>query len=232
MRDYLLFIDTETTGLPRQWHLPYADQENWPCSVQIAWVVYTRSGELVKRENHYLWEAEIVIPDKAFRIHGISASLLQQQGKSRRHIMDLLAADLQTYQPLVVAHYMQLDYHMLGADFYRCGLPNALENLPLFCTMLATAPLVNKPRARYLRLSRLYYSLFQRDMGNEHDALADALATAECFFEMLRLNLIGETQIRQQQPLFADGKNKAPTTGCIIPLFASVIISLILSLWL
>ncbi|MGV3502446.1 MAG: exonuclease domain-containing protein [Adhaeribacter sp.] len=232
MRDYLLFIDTETTGLPLHWHRPYSDQENWPYAIQIAWVVYSQSGELIKKENHYLWEPDIVIPPKAFAIHGISADLLRQQGKSRQHIMGLLAGDLQTYTPLVVAHYMQLDYHMLGADFYRCGLPNPLEKLPLFCTMLATAPLVDKPRAKYLRLSRLYYSLFQRDMGNEHDALADAQATAACFFEMLRLNLISEKQILQQRPLFADEKNKSAKSGCILPLFAGVIFSLILSLWL
>ena len=232
MRDYLLFIDTETTGLPRHWHLPYSDQENWPCSVQIAWVVYSRHGELIKRENHYVWEADIVIPPKAFSIHGISRELLQQQGQSRRHIMGLLADDLQAYQPLVVAHYMQLDYHMVGADFYRCGLPNPLEHQPLFCTMLATAPLVDKPRARYLRLNRLYYALFQRDMCNEHDALADAQATSECFFEMLRLGMISEEQVRRQQPLAANGRNGFRQTGCIIPLFACVILTLILTLWL
>jgi DNA polymerase III subunit epsilon len=231
VRDYLLFIDTETTGLPRSWQEPYSDQDNWPFSVQIAWVIYTKTGELVKRESHYIKDQDFDISPAAFRVHGISRNFLLRHGESRQDIMRLLAADLTQYQPLVVAHYMQLDYHMLGADFYRTGIDNPLEKLPVFCTMLATARYVSNPRAKYLRLNRLYYILFNRELENQHEALADAQATAECFFEMLRLGDIREEQIRKQQPLLKGGKSGALQRGCLLTFFACIVLTIIISLW-
>jgi DNA polymerase III subunit epsilon len=231
VRDYLLFIDTETTGLPRQWHLPYSAQHNWPCSVQIAWVVYTKAGELVKSESHYIRDPQVDISPEAFRIHGISRNFLLQHGESRRQVMGALAADLDQYQPLVVAHYLQLDYHMLGAEFYRCGMDNPVEKLPVFCTMLATAPYVSNPRSKYLRLNRLYYILFQREQQNQHEALADAQATADCFFEMLRLGDIQPGQIAKQQPLLKGTATKTLQPGCLLPVLAGILLTLLFSLW-
>jgi DNA polymerase III subunit epsilon len=232
VNDYLLFIDTETTGLPREWHVPYSDRDNWPFSVQIAWVIYTRSGELVKTENHYIQDPEVDISPAAYRIHGISPGFLRLNGESRQQVLRLLAADLKQFQPLVVAHYMQLDYHMLGAEFYRAGLDNPLEKLPIFCTMLATAPYVSNPRARYLRLNRLYYILFHRELENQHEALADARATAACFFEMLRLGDIRQDQILKQQPLLKKSKTSNPVAGCFSAIFAGIVLTILISLWL
>ncbi len=31
-----LFFDTETTGLPRNWHAPASDLANWPRLIQLA----------------------------------------------------------------------------------------------------------------------------------------------------------------------------------------------------
>ena len=232
MRDYLLFIDTETSGLPAKWHVPYSDRDNWPYSVQIAWLIYSNTGQLLKKESHYIQDQDFDISPAAFRIHGISHDFLRRQGGSRQEVMRLLAADLAHYQPLVVAHFMQLDYHMLGADFYRTGMENPLEKLPLFCTMLATAPYVSNPRARYLRLNRLYYILFHREMDQQHEALADAQATADCFFEMLRLGDIDEQQITKQQAIWKKSKTPVPQRGCIIPMLACVILTVFLYFWL
>jgi DNA polymerase-3 subunit epsilon len=232
VRDYLLFIDTETSGLPQKWHLPYSDQDNWPYAVQIAWVIYSKAGQLLKKESHYIQDQDFDISPAAFRIHGINRDFLLRHGESRQEIMRLLAADLVQYQPLVVAHFMQLDYHMLGADFYRTGLENPLEKLPLFCTMQATAPYVSNPRAKFLRLNRLYYILFHREMAQQHEALADAQATADCFFEMLRLGDIDDQQIIKQQAIWKKRKTGALERGCIIPILASIIVTVLLSLWL
>jgi DNA polymerase-3 subunit epsilon len=232
VRDYLLFIDTETSGLPRDWQAPYSDQDNWPYAVQIAWVVYSQAGELIKRESHYIRDLDFDISPAAYRIHGITRDFLLRQGASRQEVMGLLSADLNHYQPLVVAHFMQLDYHMLGADFYRTGMENPLEKLPVFCTMLATAPYVSNPKSKYLRLNRLHYVLFQRELENPHEALADAQATADCFFEMLRLGDISEAHIIKQQPLLKGSKTGAARSGCLFSIFACLILTILISLWL
>lgn len=45
LKDYLLFIDTEATGLPKKWNLPYNTPGNWPDAVQISWLLYTKEGQ-------------------------------------------------------------------------------------------------------------------------------------------------------------------------------------------
>jgi len=214
VRDYLLFIDTETSGLPKKWDVPYSHKDNWPYSVQIAWVIFTKDGQEIKRESHYINDNDFEISPAAYRIHGISKAFLHQHGESRKTILAQLAADLQQYQPLVVAHYMQLDFHMIGADFYRIGLENPLQALPKFCTMLATSKYVSNPKSKYLRLDRLYYVLFQEEMGNQHEALTDATATAACFFEMLKIGDISDEKIAAQQTTPTNPTNVISGWGC------------------
>jgi DNA polymerase III subunit epsilon len=240
MRDYLLFVDTETSGLPRRWDLPYGVPGNWPYSVQIAWAVYSRQGELEKTENHYVSDDDFKMDPVALSIHGITRERRLREGKSRQEILTRFAADLEQYQPLVVAHFMQLDYHMLGADFNRIGRENPLQQYPVFCTMLATSKYVSNPRAKYLRLDRLYYVLFQRELTNQHDALTDARATAECFFEMYRIGDLNDHVIAGQHIDLATADAPVPPEdggtrrglGCAGPLIGTFILTVLISLWL
>ncbi|GAB3295118.1 hypothetical protein GCM10027511_08640 [Hymenobacter humi] len=201
MREYLLFLDTETSGIPRDWSKPYSSRDNWPHIVQLAWVVYTRDGQEVKAENHYIQPNDYDMSPASGSIHGLTLDFLRQNGKSRHAVMHRLHRDLLRYHPLVVAHFMQLDYHMVSVGFYRAGLQNPLEHLPTFCTMRATGELVRYTNRRFLRLGELYQRLFEEAMPQEHDALADAYATARCFFELERQGAISPETIAQQGPV-------------------------------
>lgn len=199
MRDYLLFVDTEASGLPINWELPYSAEGNWPSAVQVSWLVYTKDGQEVKREDHYILNTDFVITPKAMEIHGINPGLLAVKGQPRREVMQLLARDLQDYQPLVIGHFVQLDYHILSADFYRAGMANPLAKLPLFCTMLATTQLRWTPMPKSLLLGDLYAFLFYKPLQNQHNAFADAQAAADCYFELMKRTEISEKLILQQQ---------------------------------
>lgn len=201
MKDYLLFIDTETSGLPRKWDQPYANQKNWPNSVQIAWLIYSKNGELIKQENHYIKDNDFKIKSSALKIHGIAPEFLIENGEYRKDIMQILADDLNQYQPLIVGHFMELDLHMIAADFYRAGIENPAKNLPSFCTMRSTSKFVKNPSVNYLRLGELYALLFNDESFNEHNALEDAQATAKCFFELLKRGDVDSASIEKQLPI-------------------------------
>jgi DNA polymerase-3 subunit epsilon len=203
VNDYLLFIDTEASGLPINWELPYSTEGNWPASVQISWLVYTKDGREIKREDHYIFNSDFVITPKAMEIHGINPGLLAVKGEARKAVMQLLANDLEQYQPLVVGHFVQLDYHILSADFYRAGMNNPLAKLPLFCTMLATTQLRWTPMPKSLLLGDLYAFLFYKQLEDQHNALTDAHAAAECFFELMKRTEIDDKLITQQQDMRA-----------------------------
>ena len=216
MRDYLLFVDTETTGLPKNWLAPYTDKESWPCSVQVAWAIYTKAGEEVKTANFYVRDDDFVISPESMRIHGITHEFLKKKGVSREEVLSQLTADLNQYQPLVVAHYMQLDYHMIGVGYHRAGMHNPLPGLPLFCTMKASANFPFQQRQRFLRLGEMYERLFGAPLAHQHNAIVDATATAKCFFELVKRGDINEGMIEKQNAL--DAPNPYPSlqkkTGC------------------
>ncbi len=232
MQKYLLFIDTETSGLPKDWKLPYSDNANWPYAVQVSWVIYTAEKVEVKREDHYIGDTDFVISKKAYGVHGITRAYLDQHGEPRKTVMDLLYNDLVQYQPLVVGHFVELDLHVTGADFYRLGMEQPIVNLPMFCTMLSTKHMVRNPQMQYLKLGQLYELLFNKQMPKQHNALVDALATAECFFELLRLGTIDDEIIAKQQSEREKIQKPVLKGGCGVPVLIFLVIIGFIIYWL
>ncbi|MDQ2794991.1 MAG: exonuclease domain-containing protein [Bacteroidota bacterium] len=163
-------------------------------------MVYTREGEEVKAENHYIQPNDYDLAPTSGSVHGLTPEFLQKHGESRHAVLQALHRDLTHYQPLVVAHFMQLDFHMVGVSFNRVGLTNPLLGLPVFCTMRATGPLLRHSSQGFLRLGELYQRLFKEPQPREHDALADAYAAARCFFEMQRQGIVTDEIMRRQGP--------------------------------
>lgn len=218
MKDYLLFIDTEASGLPKNWSLPYSAPDNWPFSVQISWLLYSQDGKILKQENHYIHEDDFKIAKPAIKVHGITHAFLTENGKSRKEVMKLLRDDVIRYEPLIIGHFMDFDLHMLGADFYRTGIENPVKKEMAFCTMLATTHSVKNPSRKYFKLGELYETLFGEVLNNQHNALADAKATADCFFELMKRGEIDDNKIESQQREITEIVSKSkPASGCIIP---------------
>lgn len=232
VQKYILFIDTETSGLPKNWKLPYTDNDNWPTAVQVSWVIYDENHEEIKREDHYISNNDFVIGKQARKIHGLNAEFLSQHGDSRKHVMGLLYRDLKKYQPLVVGHFVELDYHITGVDFFRVEMEQPMNKLPMFCTMLATKTMVRNPQMHYLKLGGLYELLFNRPMSKQHNAMADALATAECFFELQRTGAIDEDKIIKQQIERERLQKPVLKGGCSVPVLMMLIVTALIIYWL
>jgi DNA polymerase-3 subunit epsilon len=200
---YVLFVDTETSGLPADWRRPYAEPGAWPHVAQIAWLLYGPDGELVKTENHYVRPSDYDLSPASTQIHGLTRAFLHDKGKPRREVMQRLYDDLVRYQPLVVGHFLVLDFHMMGVSFHRSGLSNPIVDLglPTFCTMRLTERFMQPMRQQYLRLADLYQRQFGRPMLHQHDALADAEATAQCYFELQRTGDIDAEALASQAPI-------------------------------
>lgn len=228
----MLFIDTETTGIPLDWSAPYSDRESWPCSVQVAWAIYSKDGREIKSENFYVRDDTFQISKASIKIHGITQQFLQEHGIRREEVLAQLTADLEAYQPLVVAHFMQLDYHMVAACYERATMPNPLPELPLFCTLLASTGFLLQPHQRYLRLGELYERLFGEQLQNQHNAIYDAKATAKCFFELVQRGDISDDLIEKQEAIKVHTPQTKTRKGCGLSLMAMVLFSILLSYWI
>lgn len=230
MLNYLLFIDTETSGLPKKWNRPYATPNNWPYAIQVAWTIYTKEATLVKEENFFIKDESIRIEPGAQKIHGITKDFLQQHGVTKTEVLHKLSKDLEHYQPMIVGHCLELDFHILGAEYNRSALENLLADKKHFCTMLSTTHLVRNPAAKYLRLGELYALLFSETFP-QHNALNDARATAQCFFEMLQRGDITEEKIASQ-PLLREPALSKKTKSYSPLILLILIIIFVLYLWI
>lgn len=54
IKDYYLFFDTETTGLPRDYNAPSSDTDNWPRMVQLSWIMADGKGAEVATGNYII----------------------------------------------------------------------------------------------------------------------------------------------------------------------------------
>ena len=230
MSDYLLFIDIEASGLPKRWDVPYSTEGAWPYAIQVAWVVFDKDGRQVKEEDLYVKDNSIAICDKARRIHRLTHEFLQLNGQSREDVLTRLQDDLQTYQPLLVGHFLELDFHVLNADYHRIGKENPMLNYPSLCTMLATKHLVRNPAKKYLRLEELYAILFNSSLANQHNALADALATAKCYFALAERGQINPTVDHRNDILTT--QRRSENVGCspLAVAFLLMVLILLISL--
>lgn len=227
MKDFFLFVDTETSGLPKNWEAPYGSK-GWPYVVQIAWIICSADGAEIKRENHYIENIDFKIKKSAQKIHHITSEFLEENGEDKRNVMTKLAADLRQYQPLVVGHFIELDVHMINAAFFRLSMENPIKNLQRFCTMKASAKYVWNPSFKYLKLNRFYKTLFNKRPEHLHNALNDASLCAEIFFELIKRGDVNDELMEAQNLQVAiKPKNKSKSFIWIfIALGAALIILL------
>jgi DNA polymerase-3 subunit epsilon len=107
-----------------------------------------------------------------------------------------------------------------------------MSKLPMFCTMLGSKGLVRNPQMHYLKLGQLYDLLFNRQMIKQHNAMIDALATAECFFELERIGAVDDEKIAKQQSDREKIQKPVLKGGCGVPVLVLLIVILLIAYWL
>lgn len=187
-----LFFDTETTGLPRRYNAPVSDLANWPRIIQLAWQVCDAAGETLLVRSHVIRPDGFTIPADATAVHGITTERARREGRPVREVLEEFL--LATPGATLVAHNLEFDEKITGAEFLRAGLPNPLPDMPQICTMRQTTEfcriLGSRGGYKWPRLDQLHQHLFRRPIEGAHDAAHDVAACARCFFELRRLRVL------------------------------------------
>lgn len=129
-----LIFDTETTGLPRDKHVPASNQRgNWPDIVSISWRVY-ENGVCRKKESYIIKPDGWTIPAESTRIHGITPAMAEE-GANLQTALAAFLEDIATAQ-IIVAHNLSFDRQVvLNALKWRLGLKTVTWSpLADFCT--------------------------------------------------------------------------------------------------
>jgi len=200
---HVLFLDTETNGLPQNRYAPYTSTSMWPHIIQISWVVVdTSDWSVIKDEDHFLkprakWSSE------AERIHQIPESIATKFGKDPVEVFSKLHDDLKNCS-VVIAHNLSFDKTAIMSEVHRLYEANTYPtNAPLFwtkikevCTMTLTKTLCgltfkNSKDLKFPRLNELYHRLFKVEYdisGAElHNSKHDTGCLIMCVKELIKL---------------------------------------------
>jgi len=187
-----LFFDTETTGLPKSWKAPVSDLNNWPRLVQIAWLQYDAEGEKISGQDYIIKPDGFTIPVEASQVHGITTEQAIQEGVALNSVLEEFSK-LIDESTVLVAHNMNFDEKIIGAEFLREGIQNRLFEIERLCTMKASTNYCQLPGNygyKWPKLSELHIKLFDADFEEAHNASVDIEACAKCFWELKRRGVI------------------------------------------
>lgn len=182
-----LFFDTETTGVPIDYHATMTDLDNWPRVIQIAWQVVDKNGEVLSKKEYLIkpdgWE---VPTGKFWKDNGFDTATNEAKGVPMEDVLDEFLSDYNQCDYLV-AHNIRFDYNVLGCELIRYK-KKARVRLDKICTMLQTQDFVNI--GKWPKLQELHVKLFGEEFDDAHDANADVTATVKCFFELKKKGVL------------------------------------------
>tara|TARA_B100000927_G_scaffold282885_1_gene270031 strand:- start:2057 stop:6364 length:4308 start_codon:yes stop_codon:yes gene_type:complete len=206
---YLIF-DTETTGLPLNWKAPLTDFDNWPRCVQLAWQIHDIEGKLVDVKNYIIQPDGYEIPYNASKIHGISTDLANEKGIQLLEVLKYFIEDVQKSK-LVIGHNILFDNNIIGSELLRMKMTNILSDFPCIdtkdlSTNYCAIPGGKGGKYKWPTLSELHIKLFGEDFLQAHNASADVQATARCFLELIRLEIIPFEKVMLNKTQFMNFK--------------------------
>jgi DNA polymerase III epsilon subunit-like protein len=187
-----LFFDTETTGLPKDWRAPITDLSNWPRLVQLAYLLYDDDGNKITGGNTIVKPDGFTIPEDAARIHGITTTRAEKEGKDLQIVLLDFHEAIQRADYLV-AHNIRFDEKIVGAEFLRNRMEDCIPAKKKICTMQSSTNYCALPGTngyKWPKLAELHQKLFNTGFEEAHNAAADIAATVKCFWELKRLGII------------------------------------------
>ena len=187
-----LFFDTETTGLPSG---SASNYQSWPRLIQIAWLVIDENRDIKSKNNYIIRPEGFRIPERVQKIHGITMKRALNEGVALDYALHRFLGDT-NFVDVLVAHNIAYDYGVVRGELLRKKIPDFLREHSQLCTMTSKPVLdyceifrTNNSR-QCPSLSELYTLLFGEKLDNAHNALIDAEACADCFFELKRIGLL------------------------------------------
>ena len=196
-----LFFDTETSGFIKKDLGAHDPKQQWCC--QLGAILTDFEGNITAELDTLIKANGREIPSfLTANVHGISSAMTMKNGIEEVDALEAFAY-LMKKKPKRVCHNYAFDSAFLEHMFQR-QMENLTDEarskyflqLPHFCTMKDKSiklfcGLKNKlGRPKVPKLEELYNILFEKDFPDAHNAMADATATKDCFFELIKRGVI------------------------------------------
>lgn len=185
-----LFFDLETTGLPKQknYHenFPPEDLDKYESAriVEIAII-------LVKNEKIYKTYTSLVKPSnftslspKITEITGITDKDILSEGKNFKDVLEEIKPLLKE-ATVINSYNINFDVNILQSEIFRINDQEFLDYMKTKkteCTMQLAKKYFNK--GYYLKLEKVYETLFKEDPKQDHRAFGDTILCKEVYYKM------------------------------------------------
>lgn len=170
----IVFLDTETTGIPSSLNINTDDQVR---IVQMGWIITDNST--ITHTRTFIIKPEGYTITNDF-VHGITTEKATKEGQSIDKIIKLFLEDIQGVDQ-IVCHNVTFDMYMLVFEVRKLGInTDYLTSIPTFCTMRSSSI----KGVRYQRLKDLYFSFFNETPAILHEAMEDTYSCLRCYFYM------------------------------------------------
>lgn len=202
----IIFLDTETTGKPRDYRAAEDDITNWPRCAQLAFQITDEHNNLIWEYKSLIYPDGWTIPREKFFIENdMSTEKCEAAGIRMPTVLDFLIGRIVSNDvQVMVCHNKDFDWPVLLCETKRYG--KEFPPIKKMCTMKETIsyckiPFGNDHRPwknnnwKYPKLEELYRKLFEKDFEGAHDALFDVKACRDCFFELLKRGIISLPQV-------------------------------------
>ncbi len=210
---YLIY-DTETTGLPGDYNAPLTDFANWPRLVQLAWQIHDDQGALMEVKNYIIKPEGFIIPRATEKIHGISTERALREGQPLQEVLDAFLKALEKVK-VVAGHNVDFDNTIVKVECLRTETSCPLDEKIIIDTKEVSTDYCAIPGGRggkykWPKLAELHRKLFGEDFDAAHNASADVQATARCFLELIRLNVITASMLQLPEKTLQEFRQKHP----------------------
>jgi len=192
----LLFFDTETNGLPKNYNAPLKDVDNYPRMVQLAYVITNEYGEKIAERMQVVKPDGWDIPEKLQELHRVTMRRASE-GMREAYVLKQFQI-VGSMCDKLIAHNYDFDISIVGSNSIRAGIKHEIAKVPHLCTMKhqMIGQYVGIPGNKYYggfkwpTLNELHIKLFGEGFKDAHDALVDVNTTVKCYFELKRLKII------------------------------------------
>lgn len=191
-----LFFDVESTGKITDYKASFKEVDKFPRISQFAWQLYNSEGKLFKSFQSLVKPDGWEVPKEEFFIkNNMSTERCEKEGRPIKPMLEQFLNELEGCKYLL-AHNMNFDLPVTASEMYRLGF-QAKNKPQKICTMQSTTDICQLPGPygfKWPSLQELHKFLFGCDFEGAHDASDDVTATAKCFFELKRRNLLVITE--------------------------------------
>ena len=203
----ILFLDTETTGLPEERNISVYNTEKWPYVIQLSYIIIdTDMNEVVHTYDSIIkLEENVNITEKSITMHGITKERSHNEGVDINNALIELNENLMEID-LIVGHNISFDKKIMIVENIRKKILSLFPKKTYFCTMKNYTEFCNmrgvrKDGSNYIRypkLVELHNHLFKSVPENLHNSLIDVYVCFRCFYK-----LVYENDYNEHNPVFS-----------------------------